>query len=224
MNIIKKILQHSWLSILYANFRLLPFKQAILFPIDVYHRLRIESNNGKIIIDAPHVYRGMIKIGSQGSEMFPHQLETVLRIDGKWHCNGRVVIGIGSCIRVEHGAVLVTEDHVILGARSILFCVGEIVIHKDFLSSWDCLIMDTDRHKVICKDTGEINNTDIRIEIGEHTWLGNAVCVNKGSIIPPNSIVASHSLCNKDYSQNGPNCLFAGIPAKLQKCNVAWRK
>ena len=50
MTLIKKILQHNWIAILYFNFKMLPFKQAIYLPFDIYHKIRFECLKGKIFI------------------------------------------------------------------------------------------------------------------------------------------------------------------------------
>jgi acetyltransferase-like isoleucine patch superfamily enzyme len=52
------------------------------------------------------------------------------------------------------------------------------------------------------------------IVIGDYVWIGNRVTINKGSMIPNCSIVASNSLVNKDFSQYGSGIL-AGCPAKF---------
>ena len=69
MKILKKITAHNWLSSIYLNFKMLPFNQAIYLPLDCYGKVRFEKLTGKIILKTTHVYRGMIKIGSQGSDM-----------------------------------------------------------------------------------------------------------------------------------------------------------
>ena len=84
---LKKVLYHNWLAILYLNFKMLPFRQAIKFPSDVYHGIRIEGLSGKIYLNSENIYRGMIKIGSQGSEMFPHT-KSILLIEGEWIIEG----------------------------------------------------------------------------------------------------------------------------------------
>ena len=45
------IFLHNIIKIIYVNFHFLPFKQAIKFPIDVYGKLRIVGNSGKLCIN-----------------------------------------------------------------------------------------------------------------------------------------------------------------------------
>ena len=70
---------------------MLPFRQAIHLPFDFYHRVRFESLKGRVKLNFDNIYRGVIKVGSAGSEMFPH-LCTTLIIDGDFVFSGPCVI------------------------------------------------------------------------------------------------------------------------------------
>lgn len=224
MNVFQRIVHHNFWATIYVNLKLLPLKQAIKLPIEVYHKFRMTNLQGRLLLDVPTIFRGMIQIGCYGSEMFSHNDETILYLAGDWCCKGKVAVGIGSCIRIEAGACLETEDDVVIGARNLVFCENSVVLRQNFLSSWDCTIMDTDRHNVVDTKTGKVTNPSARIVVGEHTWIGNSVSIHKGTKLPPNSIVASHSMCNKDYSLEGECCIFAGVPAKKICENRGWNK
>ena len=224
MNILSRIFQHNVLATIFINFKLLPFRQAIKFPIEVFHKFRMTNLQGRLILDVPVISRGMIQIGCYGSEMFSHNDETILYLAGDWHCKGKVSFGIGSCLRIERGACMITEDDVVVGARNLVFCENGMVLKQKFLSSWDCTIIDTDRHDVINTKTRNVTNPSAEIVVGEHTWVGNSASIQKGTKLPANSIVASHSLCNKDYSSEGEYCIFAGVPAKKICENREWNR
>lgn len=224
MNIIQRIVQHNVWATIYLNFKLLPLRQAMRLPIEVFHKFRLSNSKGRLVIETDRIHRGMIQIGCYGSEMFSHNDETILFLAGEWRCKGSIAVGIGSCVRIEQGACLITEDDVVLGAHNLLLCEKMVMIKDHFLSSWDCSIMDTDRHCIKDVKSGVIVNPASDIFIGAHTWLGNSVSINKGTRLPENSIVASHSMCNNDYSKEGENCLFAGIPAKKICSNRVWTR
>ena len=57
------IVSHNWLVTIYINFKVLPIKQAIHLPIDIYRGIRINSISGQISITSNKLWRGMIKIG-----------------------------------------------------------------------------------------------------------------------------------------------------------------
>ena len=222
MSVLSRLFQHNWLATIFVNFKLLPFRQAIKFPIVVYHRFRLECAKGKIVIQTPHVKRGMIRFGSQGSEMFPISNETILYLNGDMVCEGTLVVGVGSCIRVGEGATLTFGKGTILGAQNLVFCEERITLRDDFLSAWQCQIMDTDRHCLTDMQTSIKAPCKKEIFVGRHTWIGNSVFLYKDTHLPDDSIVASGSICNKDYSEEKPYCLFAGRPAKVIRRNTKW--
>ena len=75
--------------------------------------------------------------------------------------------------------------------------------------------MDTDTHSIINLTDDNIMLRTYPIKIGMHCWIGNNVLINKGTILPNDTIVASYSLCNKDYNKIiTENSIIGGIPAK----------
>ena len=208
-----KIFNHNWLAILYFNFKMLPFKQAIHLPFDFYFKVKFKNLSGKIAISTKQIHRGMIKIGAQGSEMFPH-LPYIFNIKGKLIFNGKCSLGCGGVIRIENqGTVSIGQD-VVLGANNIIFCEDFISIGNETISSWECQIMDTDTHSIIDTTTRVIHQRHKPILIGENNWIGNHVIINKGTKTSKNTIMASYSLCNKDYTPND-NTIIGGVPAKI---------
>ena len=222
MSLIQNIFAHNWWATLLINFKLLPIRQAVKFPIVVYHRFRLTNTKGRIILQTPNVHRGMIRLGSQGSEMFPISNETILYLQGDMVCHGTLVVGVGSCIRVGEGATLDLGDGAILGAQNMIFCEKRVTLCDEFLSAWQCQIMDTDRHGLTDLQTGVKEPFKKEVYVGKHTWIGNSVVINKGTYLPDNSIIASGSMCNKDFSDEESYCLFAGRPAKVVRRNKKW--
>ena len=204
---------HNIIKIIYVNFHFLPFRQAIKFPIDVYGKLRVVGNSGKLCVNGT-VRPGMIKLGSQGRDMFPLD-PVILDIRGSLCFNGSFYIGCGSTIRVEPGANMSIGAKSRFGAQSILFCEDNIKIGSQVGGSWRCQLMDTDRHEIMNLNTGTISPSHKPIVIGDNVWIGNNVCINKGTVIPDNTIVASNSFCNKNYSDVAPFSVLGGIPAKV---------
>lgn len=213
------IFSHNLFRIVYYNFRFLPFKQAVHFPIDVSTRTIIK-NNGRIVINAP-LKRGMISIGFLGSDIFGLK-RTILENKGTLQINGGGIrIGTGSSLAIYQGGRLDLYQNVSLGANTLLLCENQIVINENTCFSWDCQIMDTDTHSIKDLETGKFYNRYLPIFIGANVWGGNHLIINKGTKIPQGTIIASLSLCNKDYLQLIPeNSLIAGIPAVLKKTGV----
>jgi Acetyltransferase (isoleucine patch superfamily) len=99
-------------------------------------------------------------------------------------------------------------------------CFDSITIGDRVAITWDCQIMDTSFHYIEDVEFHSINPLTKKIVIGSYVWVGNRTTISKGSIIPDQSIVASNSLVNKDFSREGQFCMFAGMPAKVVKRNV----
>lgn len=206
--------KHNLFATLYFNFKMLPFWQAIKLPFVFGGSIHFERLCGKITFNAP-VSRGMFKVGFQGCDMFPG-LTTTIDIAGELIVGGKNWIGAGSLLRIEPKGICEFHNNSRVGARSLVFSESRITLGENFLTSWDCQIMDTDTHSLIDLNTGKIYPRTAPVFLGKDCWIGNHVIINKGTILPPGSIVASMSLCNKDYTKIAPfNCVLGGIPAKV---------
>ena len=221
MNVIYKIFQHNWLASLYLNFKMLPFRQAIFLPLDIYYGVRFDSLKGSIVLDTKNVHRGMVKFGAQGSDMFQRK-GCILAIDGILHLKGRCVFGCSNTIKILKGAELVIGNNAIFGAENLIFSGYKITFGNSFLSSWNCQFMDSDTHVIEDIQTHEFTQSVKPVKIGNHCWVGNNVKVNKGTKLSDNTIVASNSLLTKDFMQEGEYCILAGIPAKVINRNKKW--
>jgi acetyltransferase-like isoleucine patch superfamily enzyme len=64
------------------------------------------------------------------------------------------------------------------------------------------------------------------IEIGHNCWICYSSSISGGAKIPDFTIVASHSLVGKDFSDLNNGSLIGGIPAKLIANNIyrIWNK
>ena len=219
---LKKLFCHNWWAILYFNFKMLPLSQAIRLPFDFYGKVRFVDLSGKILLKSNRLIPGMIKIGSQGSDMFP-AMPTVLSIAGTIEIEHTLVLGMGSSLVCKkNGCIHFGKDN-ILGARNLLFCEKSIYFEDEFLSSWDCQIMDSDTHSVIDRNNQTSSSYISPVHVGRHVWIGNGVIINKGTCLVPDTIVASRSLCNKDYRSQGSYCVLAGSPAKVVSSNKLWQ-
>jgi len=210
------IFDHNWIAILYFNFRMLPFKQAIKLPFDFYHSIKFENLGGQVAISSTSpLKRGMIKIGAQGSDMFNREC-TSLDLRGNLLVGNAVTIGTGTVIRIEENGSLEIGNSVAIGARSMLFCENSMIIKEGTITSWNCQMMDTDTHSIEDVNSLEVYPRSKPIFIGKRCWIGNHVLINKGTVFPDDLIVASNSLCNKDYSKTiSPFSIIGGIPAGL---------
>lgn len=221
MKYIDFFLKHNWIAIFYFNFKMLPFKQAIHLPFDFYNKVKFRDLSGNVVLSVNKIKKGMIKIGAQGSEMFPPSY-SILDIRGKLTINGKFSLGSNSLIRIERKGEIIIDEDVTIGAYNKIICEESIIIGKGTITSWECQIMDTDTHSTIDLETQKILIRHKPIMIGKNNWISNNVIINKGTITPDDTIVASCSLCNKDYSKIiNKYSIIGGIPAKILGTNKA---
>jgi acetyltransferase-like isoleucine patch superfamily enzyme len=198
---------------------MLPFEQAVRLPFVFFHKVRFGDLSGTVLLNSPNVHRGMIKIGKLGSGMFPRN-HTVINIEGFVQFTGRTNLGCGSLLNVKKNAKVFLGDKVSISANSKIYCEESISFGNQINVSWECQIFDTDFHYMQSLDNGSLFARTRPVTIGSYCWIANRVNVMKGTVLPDHTIVASNSLCNKDYSNISEYSVVGGSPAKLLKQGV----
>ncbi len=141
--------------------------------------------------------------------------------------NNHVVIGPWSIL---HGTDICIEDsgskiHIgpgcrFLGRVELAAIEGtRITIGGDCLFSGDVHIRTGDSHSVLNLGGQRINPSE-DVAIGDHVWVGSRVTCLKGAQIPDHSIVGACALVTGKFEE--PNCVLAGVPAKVVKRGVDW--
>ncbi len=214
MSLFKKIFSHNWIAILYFNFKMLPFGQAIYLPFDFYYGIRFENLTGSISLRSMDLRRGLIKIGGRGSDMFS-RCTTIIDIKGLVVFNGTTEIGHGCLLRVEKGAVVNFGREARIGALTKIFCCKSITFGNEIDFSWECQIFDSNFHYIRDLNTNKVDDLSSPIIIGSYNWFGNRITVMKSTNTPDNFICASNSICNHDYTDIPQYTIVGGYPAKI---------
>lgn len=210
---LKNFYRRNWFAIIYFNFKMLPFKQAIKLPFDFYFKVRFENLSGRVILKK-NVRRGAIQIGRAGAD-FLAKTESVISIKGNLIFNGPIFVGNGVTLEVNEGATVEFGDSVRITARTKIISQEQITIKDNVGISWESQIMDSNFHYIRNTKTGMIHKKSAPVIIGANCWIGNRVSIGKGTILPDYSIVASNSLLTKSYAEFPEHSVFAGIPAKM---------
>lgn len=63
-------------------------------------------------------------------------------------------------------------------------------------------------------------NRSRSIRIGDRVWIGRDVVVLKGTVLQPETVVATRSLVSRDFDEG--NCVLAGVPAKVVRRGTRW--
>ena len=141
--------------------------------------------------------------------------------------NNRIVIGKWStlihtefCIE-DSGNEIRLDEHVrILGKTHLAAIEGtKILIGKDSMFSSDIHFRTGDSHSILDMEGRRINGSE-DITIGEHVWVGTKVTCLKGAAVADHCIVGACALVTGKFDK--PNCVLAGVPAKVVKTGVDW--
>ena len=219
---IKNPLKINLIKTIFFNLKYLPLNQAVKLPIYVYRDVRFNRLKGNIQLNAPQVYRGMIKIGNViMGNADPKYQRAILEIDGTIVFNGKATIGLGTKISIkEHASLFLGNNIWVTGGNTTIICNKNIMINDDCLLSWDILLMDTDFHKILNSDNTIINK-EKPIHIGKHVWIGCRTTILKGVSIANNNVIAANSTITKSVSTE--NCII-GRNTEMLKTGIEWKK
>ena len=210
------ILKTNVLKTIWFNWRMLPFSQAWKLPIYLYGKTVFRSLSGSIVIEGK-VHPGMIKIGKRDYYTATSLPLCIWTIRGTIVFTGRINFLMGSYVLVSDNATLKFGKYPSFCGSNVKFlCFDRIMIGDGVEIAWDCQIMDTSFHYVEDITKGDTPPLTDPVIIGDRVWIGNRTTIMKGSIIPDDTIVASNSLVNKNFSRIGPYCLLAGCPANVK--------
>lgn len=207
---------------IYINFRALPFKQARKFPIIMMGRTSLKGiKKGAIEIKDP-VNMGMIRIAAQktGKRGLQVGKRTSILVyeNGKIQFQGKASIGQGTGICAKNGTICF-GDNFSCNVNCFIYSQKGISFGDDVLLGWNINIRDNDGHPMH-NDAGELVNPDKLIEMGDHVWVASYVDIMKGVKLASGTIVGTRSLVTK--SNELPNVVIGGVPAKVIKENIYW--
>ena len=97
-----------------------------------------------------------------------------------------------------------------------------IKIGDDCMFSHNVIVCPSDGHDVFSITTNEVLNKGEDVNIKNHVWVCEGATVSKGAYISDNCIVGAKSFVNKKFIESGS--ILAGIPAKVIKKDINWRR
>lgn len=214
---LKDFLKAKIIKTIWFNFKMFPLKTAIRMPVFLYGKTTFRSLNGKIFINAA-VNPGMIKIGKNDYYIDTSIQHCIWTINGTIVFNGPVSFGHGSYVLVSKNSKLSIGTHgTYLGSNLKIMCFENITIGDNVRVTWDCQFMDTSFHYIeLLNKENQIRPLTKPIIIGDRVWVGNRTTISKGAVIPDDTIVASNSIVNKDFSLVEPYSMLAGSPASVK--------
>lgn len=164
-----------------------------------------KGSGNRVVIGAGTKFSGTITfIGSNN----------LVRIGTDCHFRGKILIK-NDGQTVDFGDHSTTVDVYILCQEQCNVTIG-----RWCMFSRNIEIRTTDAHAVIDRASGNRLNFASSIIIGDHVWVGVGAIINKGAVIPSDSIVGAMSFVNRKFEESG--VVLAGAPAKVVKRNITW--
>lgn len=218
--LIKELLKTNLVTTIWFNLKVLPFKQAIRFPFFIYGRFLLRSFDGSVSINSRVIRPGMIKIGKRNWYVSTSIARTIWTVNGDLVFHGTTKFLHGSYLLVARGARLEMGIRGMMGSNVHIIVFDKVILGNDVEIAWDVQIMDTSFHYIESLENGTVSSLTKPIIIGNNVWIGNRCTISKGTILPSYSIVASNSLCNRDFTDNCDCILIAGCPAVVKSTGV----
>lgn len=214
---LKELLKCNLIKTIEFNFKMLPFRQAKKLPVLFYGKTDFRSLRGEVKLKGP-VSTAMIRVGIKDEYVDTSVGNTIWTINGTIIFNGPLKMWRGSYIVVAKNAVLnIGSQQTKLGSNLKIFCFDHISIGNCVRIAWECQIYDTSFHYLeLLNRDNEVRPLSSPVVIGDRVWLGNRSTVSKGAVIPDDTVVASGSMVNKDFSQIEPYTMLAGCPAVVK--------
>lgn len=209
----------NWYQTLLINFKAFALKHAVLLPVVVYRGFKIVQFKGAIQLNVKPKF-GLIGFG-QSYEIFKRKKGIgEATINGTLKINGKVQFGLDTKLFIKNNAILELGHINSFASRTEIICFDTISIQNWVQFGTDCLIVDTNFHELKDLTVNSNLNMNKPIIIGANNYIGARSTIKGNTQTPTNCLVATNSLCNKNYRLYGENILIGGIPAKLIKENI----
>lgn len=174
-----------------------------------YTRLMIEKSakircNGKLIIGSREHSR------SKQETRFSMGKNSILNVTGEFS------IGFGSDVRIFDQAECTLGSGYFNGFVQII-CSKKIEIGNNVVIARDVIIRDTDAHHLV----GQEHEMEKPVKIGDNVWIGTRAMIMKGVTIGEGVVIAAGAVVTKDVP---PHTIVAGVPAKVIKKDIVWKR
>lgn len=191
---IKKYLNASLIKTLVFNVHYFGIKAALKPYVLVSRNVKFQKMKGTVKVNNPKF--AAIKLGFGYVGIVDKRYNRTL-----WENTGEIIFkgpaNLGTGTKITCCGLLILGEDMSVNANSSIVCFKSIEIGKLTLISWDCLIMDTDFHKIIDLSDNSVINIDEKIVIGNNVWVGCRSTILKGSSIPSNCVIAAGSTVTK---------------------------
>lgn len=180
----------------------------------IIKKLKIKFNglNNHVEIQEPMRIREHLEVYISGNNNF-------LNIGKECRIyNARILLGQDTAIKIG--------DNVSIGKFSTITALRSknchIKIGNNCMISYNVTVRTSDSHIIYDIETKEMINPSQSVVLGNHVWLAAGSTCLKGTHIADNSVVGLGSIVNKNFYE--PNCILAGVPAKIVRRGINWNR
>lgn len=214
----KRLLRNILKSV-YFNFHYLPFKQAVHLPILLY-KPKLRELKGTIRFDCK-VKFGMVFLGFPYAPIYPNSGIMFQNLGGTIVFKGSCNIGSNSGLSIGEKGTCVFGSRFFSTASLKLLCFNCIEFGENARVGWDCMIMDTDFHK-LSKLSGGYSKGIGSISIGSNNWIGNGCLIMKRTKTPNYCTVQARTILDK--ALDVPEYSIIGQAREIEiKATGLWR-
>lgn len=205
----------------YFNFRFLPFRQAVRFPVFIGHDTKIGKIQGKILFETK-VTPLMVLFSWGGTPCRTVERKSYISVGkaGRLIFKGRCYFSKGVSLTADLGTMTV-GDGFFCNRNCGFSCNDSITIGNDVMLGWNVEMLDSDNHHILYLGEEERSMFG-KIHIGDHVWIAAYSHLLKGSGLPNGTVVAYRSLVTKAFDEE--RCLIGGSPAKVMRKNISWKR
>ena len=208
---------------IYVNFICFDFKPACRLPIIVDFRTRIKGlYKGCIVLKCKPKF-AIVKYawgyGSYGN--ICNRKSFLIFKGGKIIFEGNAQFAMGTTLRADNQGVISFGRNFIANQNFSAFSNTLIQFGDNCITGWNVNLRDSDGH-YITNYNGDILNNNKPIHIGDNVWLSSHCDILKGSKVSNNSIVGFRTLVAGKFEE--PNIIIAGVPGKVIKKDINWKR
>ena len=135
--------------------------------------------------------------------------------EGGYH-RGTFIYIVGNRLTLRIGKDTCTySGDISVGGDSVNLDIGQ-----NCLFAKEVVVRTSDSHKIYANDDSLIN-VPKSVSIGDHVWIGYRSIILKGVHIGNETVITAGAVVTKSF---GPNSLIGGVPAKLLKEGIYWKR
>lgn len=210
------------------------------------------GNNNKIYIDESTIIGDNVKLELHnnsrlilfGENYIGNNSKIIIYQNSQIECNGcnfssssELSARYDSSIRMGTGISMAAESFIFTKYNSILDVgngcsfekgnhiiieEGKVTIGEDLMTSYYVDFICGDGHAIFDINSGERKNSNKKIELGNHVWIGAKSTILGGAKLENDVIVGANSVVNKEICGN--NCSVVGVPAQKVSENIHWER